>query len=223
MPLTAGLLRDALRSTRGVWIALLALVAVGTFWNIPARTGEPASCCPRPDRQSEAAGPLQTAVIAGRLLLGRTGRVPARQGRQAGAVRLLGRGEEHRRLREGRNRPDRPRRVGADRFRPQRDLVRDILRIYFSVAHDPTELDRQGPDVGTQYRSAIFYSDASQQRIAQGYISQLDKAHAFARPIVTRVDPLKGFYPAEAYHQDFLAHNPTYPYIVINDLPKIAN
>jgi len=99
----------------------------------------------------------------------------------------------------------------------------DILRIYFSVAHDPTELNRQGPDVGTQYRSAIFYGDASQQRIAQAYIDQLQKARAFARPIVTRVDPLKGFYPAEAYHQDFLVHNPTYPYIVINDLPKIAN
>ena len=108
-------------------------------------------------------------------------------------------------------------------FDPKEISYGDILRIYFSVAHDPTELDRQGPDVGTQYRSAIFYSDASQQRIAQAYISQLDKARAFARPIVTRVDPLKGFYPAEAYHQDFLAHNPTYPYIVINDLPKITN
>jgi peptide-methionine (S)-S-oxide reductase len=108
-------------------------------------------------------------------------------------------------------------------FDPKEISYGDILRIYFSVAHDPTELDRQGPDVGTQYRSAIFYSDASQQRIAKAYISQLDKAHTFARPIVTRVDPLKGFYPAEAYHQDFLAHNPNYPYIVVNDLPKIAN
>jgi peptide-methionine (S)-S-oxide reductase len=107
-------------------------------------------------------------------------------------------------------------------FDPRVISYGDILRIYFSVAHDPTELDRQGPDVGTQYRSAIFYGDARQQRIAEAYISQLEKAHAFRRPIVTRVDPLKGFYPAEAYHQDFLILNPSYPYIVINDLPKIA-
>jgi peptide-methionine (S)-S-oxide reductase len=109
------------------------------------------------------------------------------------------------------------------RFDPREISYGEILRIYFSVAHDPTELNRQGPDVGTQYRSAIFYADAQQKRIAEAYIAQLDKARAFRRPIVTRVDPLKGFYPAEAYHQDFLIRNPSYPYIVINDLPKIVN
>ena len=98
-----------------------------------------------------------------------------------------------------------------------------ILQIAFSVVHDPTQLNRQGPDVGTQYRSSIFYADDSQKRIAEAYISQLDAAHAFARPIVTRVDPLKGFYPAEGYHQDYLIHNPTQPYIEMYDLPKIAN
>jgi len=90
------------------------------------------------------------------------------------------------------------------------------------VAHDPTELNRQGPDEGTQYRSAIFFADATQQKIAQAYIAQLDGAHSFPQPIATRVDPLTGFFPAEAYHQDFLLHNPTYPYIVFNDLPKIG-
>jgi peptide-methionine (S)-S-oxide reductase len=99
----------------------------------------------------------------------------------------------------------------------------DILRVFFSVAHDPTELNRQGPDTGTQYRSEIFFADESQQKIALAYIAQLQQAHIFARPIVTRVDPLKGFYPAEGYHQDFLVRNPHYPYIVYNDLPKIAN
>jgi len=108
-------------------------------------------------------------------------------------------------------------------FDPKEISYGEILRIYFSVAHDPTELNRQGPDVGTQYRSAIFYAGAQQQRIAQAYIAQLEKAHAFRRQIVTRVDPLRGFYPAEAYHQDFLIRNPSYPYIAINDLPKIAN
>ena len=99
----------------------------------------------------------------------------------------------------------------------------EILRIFFSVAHDPTQLNRQGPDTGTQYRSAIFYGDASQQRIAQAYVAQLERAHVFKRPIVTRIDPLKAFYPAEAYHQDFLIRNPNYPYILINDAPKIAS
>jgi peptide-methionine (S)-S-oxide reductase len=99
----------------------------------------------------------------------------------------------------------------------------DILQIFFSVAHDPTELNRQGPDMGSQYRSEIFFADASQQKSALAYIAQLEQAHVFRAPIVTRVDPLKGFYPAEAYHQDFLVNNPRYPYIVFNDLPKIAN
>jgi peptide-methionine (S)-S-oxide reductase len=99
----------------------------------------------------------------------------------------------------------------------------DILQIFFSVAHDPTELNRQGPDTGTQYRSEIFFADETQQKTAQAYIAQLDQAHVFGHRIVTRVDPLKGFYPAEGYHQDFLVRNPRYPYIVYNDLPKIAN
>jgi peptide-methionine (S)-S-oxide reductase len=98
-----------------------------------------------------------------------------------------------------------------------------ILQIAFSVAHDPTQLNHQYPDVGSQYRSAIFYADDAQKRIAQAYIAQLDAAHAFAKPIVTRVDPLKGFYAAEDYHQDYLIHNPDQPYIATYDLPKIAN
>jgi peptide-methionine (S)-S-oxide reductase len=109
------------------------------------------------------------------------------------------------------------------RFDPAQISYGQILRIFFSVAHDPTELDRQGPDEGTQYRSAIFYADPSQQRIAQAYIAQLGQAGIFAGPIVTRVDPLKGFFAAEAYHQDFLIGHPNSPYIVINDLPKVAN
>jgi peptide-methionine (S)-S-oxide reductase len=99
----------------------------------------------------------------------------------------------------------------------------EILRVFFSVAHDPTQLNRQGPDEGTQYRSSIFFGDPTQQKIATAYIAQLDQAHVFARPVVTRVDALKGFYPAEGYHQDYLYHNPTQPYIVYNDLPKIEN
>ena len=99
----------------------------------------------------------------------------------------------------------------------------EILRVFFSVAHDPTQLNRQGPDEGTQYRSSIFYADPSQEKIARAYIAQLDRAHVFHKLIVTRVDPLRGFYAAEGYHQDYLVHNPHEPYIVFNDLPKIGN
>lgn len=99
----------------------------------------------------------------------------------------------------------------------------ELLQIYFSVAHDPTLLNRQGPDSGTQYRSAVFYANVAQKKVAQAYIDQLNAGHAFAKPIVTRLDPLQAFYPAEDYHQDFLIHNPNYPYIVFNDKPKIEN
>ncbi len=96
-----------------------------------------------------------------------------------------------------------------------------LLQIFFSVAHDPTELNRQGPDVGSQYRSAIFYVDAAQKETALLYIDQLNKAKVFGRPILTQVVPLEHFYAAEAYHQNFLARHPYYPYIVFNDLPKL--
>jgi len=108
-------------------------------------------------------------------------------------------------------------------FDPKELSYGEVLQIYFSVAHDPTQLNRQGPDTGTQYRSNIFYSDESQKNIAQAYIAQLARTKAFGREIVTRVDPLKGFYRAEDYHQDFLINNPHYPYIVFNDLPKIEH
>jgi peptide-methionine (S)-S-oxide reductase len=97
-----------------------------------------------------------------------------------------------------------------------------VLQIFFSVALDPTEVDRQGPDDGTQYRSEVWVSDAEQAHVAQAYIAQLNGAHVFRGPIATRVDKLPGFYPAEAYHQDFLENNPNYPYIVVNDMPKVS-
>ena len=107
-------------------------------------------------------------------------------------------------------------------YDPSRISYGQLLRVFFSVAHDPTELNRQGPDTGTQYRSAIFYTNADQKRVADAYIAQLQKDKAFPRPIVTQVVPLKAFYDAEAYHQNYLDHHPNQPYIVINDLPKIA-
>jgi peptide-methionine (S)-S-oxide reductase len=96
-----------------------------------------------------------------------------------------------------------------------------LLQVFFAVAHDPTQLNRQGPDSGTQYRSAIFFSNDEQKRVAEAYIRQLNEARVFSHPIVTQVAPLAGFYAAEAYHQHFIDHNPDYPYVVYNDLPKL--
>jgi peptide-methionine (S)-S-oxide reductase len=106
-------------------------------------------------------------------------------------------------------------------YDPSQVSYGDLLKVFFYAAHDPTELNQQGPDSGTQYRSAIFFTNAEQKKIADDYIAQLDHAKTFPEPIVTQVVPLKGFYPAEAYHQNYLERHPDNPYIVINDLPKL--
>ncbi len=108
-------------------------------------------------------------------------------------------------------------------FDPSQISYGQLLKVFFSVAHAPTELNRQGPDVGTQYRSAIFYTSEEQKRIAQAYVQQLDAAKVFTGPIVTQIVPLDAFYPAEEYHQDYMDQHPENMYIVINDLPKVEN
>jgi peptide-methionine (S)-S-oxide reductase len=108
-------------------------------------------------------------------------------------------------------------------YDPKQISYGKILQIYFSVAHNPTELNYQGPDSGPSYRSAIFYANDEQKRIAEAYIVQLNQAHVYRQPIVTKLEAFTGFYPAEDYHQDFLVLHPTYPYIVFNDLPKVEN
>jgi peptide-methionine (S)-S-oxide reductase len=105
-------------------------------------------------------------------------------------------------------------------FDPKRVSYADLLKVFFTV-HDPTELDRQGPDEGTQYRSVVWYTSDAQRLAAEGYVRQLTAAKVFSRPIVTQISPLKGFYVAEGYHQDYFVHNPDAPYIVINDKPKV--
>jgi peptide-methionine (S)-S-oxide reductase len=108
-------------------------------------------------------------------------------------------------------------------YDPSQITYGELLRIFFSVAHDPTQLNRQGPDEGTQYRSSIFYTTDEQKHIAEAYIAQLDQAKVFPRPIVTKVVPLEAFYSAEAYHQNYAALHPNQPYIVFNDAPKVAH
>ena len=211
-------------TAKPIALAMLVLAAVATFWNTPGRSGEAAVMLPAPALDNpKVAGPLQTAVLAGGCFWGVQGVYQYTKGVKqvlsgySGGDRSTA---EYEKVGTGTTGHAESVQIVFD---PKEISYGEILRIYFSVAHDPTQLDRQGPDVGTQYRSAIFYADAQQKRIAESYVAQLGRAHVFSKPIVTRIDPLKGFYPAEAYHQDFLILNPSYPYIVINDLPKIAN
>jgi len=202
--------------------ATLALVACGWACRVAADAIDKAIPPPAEDiPAAEATGP-QTAVVAGGCFWGLQGMFEHVQGVTKVVAGYSGGSRETARYEM----------VGTERtghaesveitFDPQRITYGQLLRLYFSVAHDPTELNRQGPDSGPSYRSEIFYSSPAQERVARAYVAQLDNAKIFSRPIVTRIEPLKGFYPAESYHQDFLIHNPTDPYIVRNDLPKIA-
>jgi peptide-methionine (S)-S-oxide reductase len=169
-----------------------------------------------------AAGALQSAVLAGGCFWGVQGVFEHLKGVQRVLSGYSGgqAGTAHYEM-VGRGRTGHAESVQIT-FDPKQVSYGQILQVFFAVAHDPTQLDRQDPDVGPQYRSAIFYADDSQKRIAQAYIAQLERSKVFAAPIVTRLQPLTGFYAAEGYHQDFLLTNPYDPYIVQNDLPKIA-
>jgi peptide-methionine (S)-S-oxide reductase len=205
-------------------VILALLLAVAVAAPLPAIAAESAVVIPAPAVDDpKAAGPLQTAVLAGGCFWGVQGVYEHVRGvRQvlsgyAGGDKATAEYEVVSRGRTGHAESV------EIHFDPKELSYGEILRIFFSVVHDPTQLNRQGPDSGTQYRSNIFYASESQKTIAQAYIAQLDRAKLFGRAIVTRVDPLKAFYPAEDYHQDFLQRNPGHPYIVINDLPKIDN
>ena len=214
-------------STINRWgmVAAVALAA-GLGVGVPAAASAAEAAVPIPPPavdNPKMSGPTQTAVIAGGCFWGVQGVYQHVRGVQqvlsgySGGTRETA---DYEAVSRGATRHAESVEI---RFDPQQVSYGEILQIYFSVVHDPTQLDRQGPDVGPQYRSSIFYGDDTQKRIAESYIAQLEKAKIFGRAIVTRVDPLGGFYPAEAYHQDFLIRNPTYPYIVVHDLPKLEN
>ena len=208
-----------------MWIVIASLLLAALIGApLPAIAAEPAVVIPAPALDDpRAAGPLQTAVLAGGCFWGVQGVYEHVRGVKQVLSGYSGGSKataEYEVVSRGRTGHAESVQI---RFDPKEISFGEILRIYFSVVHDPTQLDQQGPDSGPQYRSNIFYASSAQRKIAQAYIVQLDQAKVFERPIVTRVDPLKAFYPAEEYHQDFLQHNPNHPYIVINDLPKIDN
>jgi len=209
-------------------LAAAALAVAGlaaALWALPGHTAERATAVPAPavDVPAETGEATQTAVLAGGCFWGVQavfqhvkGVTRAVSGYSGGAKETA-----HYEM------------VSSDTtghaesveitFDPRQISYGRILQIYFSVAHDPTQFNRQGPDVGTQYRSAIFFADAEQQRVAQAYVAQLNKASVFKRSLVTQVTKLNAFYPAEAYHQDYATIHPNNPYIVFNDAPKVED
>jgi peptide-methionine (S)-S-oxide reductase len=206
-------------------MALTAAAAIGALlWHSPMLAAEaPVVIAPPAIDNPKAPGPAQTAVLSGGCFWGVQGVFQHVRGVERVVAGYAG-GEkataQYETVSSGNTGHAESVKITFD---PALISYGQILQIAFSVVHDPTQLNRQGPDVGTQYRSAIFYDDDNQKHIAQAYIAQLDQSHAFPRPIVTRVDALRGFYPAEDYHQDYLIHNPTQPYIALYDIPKIEN
>jgi len=203
-------------------VAALALAACGLACQVGAESVNKVIPAPLLDTPAAEATGLQTAVLAGGCFWGLQGMFEHVQGVTKVVAGYSGGTAEtaHYEM------------VGTERtghaesveitFDPKRVSFGRLLQLYFSVAHDPTQLNRQGPDSGPSYRSEIFFTSPTQERIARAYMAQLSQAGVFRSPIVTRIEPMHGFYPAEGYHQDFLIHNPNHGYIVRNDLPKIA-
>jgi peptide-methionine (S)-S-oxide reductase len=202
--------------------AAFAIIVAGIALNHPALAAEAMHLVPPPAaEESPAPADSEVAVLAGGCFWGVQGVFQHVDGVTEAVSGYAGGEAEtaHYRM-VGTNRTGHAESVRVT-FDPNRISYGQILQIYFSVAHDPTELNRQGPDVGTQYRSTIFPTSEAQAKVAQAYIEQLDQAHVFKKKIATTIEPDRTFYPAEDYHQNFLTRNPFHPYIIVNDLPKI--
>ncbi len=203
--------------------ALMAAPILAFVWLAPAASKEEAVVIPPPALDEAGGDGLETAVFAGGCFWGVEGVFQQVKGVENAVSGYSGGAEDtaqYQTIGSGRTGHAEAVEITYD---PKQVTYGQLLQVYFSVAHDPTQLNRQGPDTGTQYRSAIFAADDEQMRIADAYIAQLDEAGVYGEPIVTATDDLTAFYPAEAYHQDFMATNPNHPYIVINDLPKVEN
>jgi peptide-methionine (S)-S-oxide reductase len=202
---------------------LFLLPFIGLLWAAPATAAEPAFSLPNPAVDQQSASGDQVAVLAGGCFWGvqavfqHTKGVKQAVSGYAGGMKANPTYEE---VSSGRTGHAEAVQVTFD---PREISYGQILKIFFSVAHNPTQLNRQGPDTGTQYRSAIFTTNDDQKRVAAAYVVQLGGTGIFKAPIVTKIDPLAGFYAAEAYHQDYAIKHPTQPYIFINDLPKVEN
>jgi peptide-methionine (S)-S-oxide reductase len=201
--------------------AAVGALAIAAFATAPSRAAEDAVIIPAPTADAQPAGGIETAVIAGGCFWGvqgvfqhTAGVVNAVSGYAGGAKATA----DYNMVSSGTTGHAESVEIKYD---PKKISYGKILQIFFSVAHDPTQLNRQGPDSGTQYRSAIFTTSDQQKKVAEAYIAQLNAANVYKKPIVTKVGPLEAFFPAEAYHQDYLTLHPTQPYIAYNDIPKV--
>src|ERR1700690_2097246 len=215
-----------MKMNRSFWVALIVLVAVLILFATTRRNATSAATMlpdPRTDETLTAKSGQETVVFAGGCFWGVPpvfehvkGVTSTAAGYSGGTVKNPG----YEDVSSGETGHAESVEIVYD---PSKITFGTLLKVFFSVVHDPTQLNRQGPDSGTQYRSAIFFANSEQQRIAQAYVSQLDQAKVFSQPIVTQILPLTAFYRAEDYHQDYAAHHPENPYIQICDLPKLKN
>ena len=203
--------------------AALSALAITAFVAAPSRAAEDAVVIPPPAMDAQASDGIQTAVIAGGCFWGVQGVFQHTAGVVNAVSGYAGGGKataDYNAVSTGTTGHAESVQIKYD---PKKISYGKILQIFFSVAHDPTQLNPQGPDSGTQYRSAIFTTSDEQKKVADAYIAQLNSAKVYKKPIVTKVGPLEGFFPAEAYHQDYLTLHPNQPYIAFNDIPKVEN
>ena len=203
--------------------AALGALAISAVAIAPSLAAEDAVVIPAPAMDAKAADGIQTVVVAGGCFWGVQGVFQ----HTAGVVNAVSGYAGGSKMTADYNMVSSGTTGHAEsveiKYDPKKISYGKILQIFFSVAHDPTQLNRQGPDSGTQYRSAIFTTSDEQQKVTDAYIAQLNAAKVYKKPIVTKVGPLEGFYPAEAYHQDYLTLHPSQPYIAYNDIPKVEN
>jgi peptide-methionine (S)-S-oxide reductase len=203
--------------------AAIGALAISALEVVPSLAAEDAVIIPAPAVDVQAASGIQTAVLAGGCFWGVQGVFQ----HTAGVVNAVSGYAGGNKATADYNMVSSGTTGHAEsvevKYDPKKISYGKILQIFFSVVHDPTQLNRQGPDSGTQYRSAIFTTNEEQKKIADAYIAQLNAAKVYRKPIVTKVGPLEGFFPAEAYHQDYLTLHPNQPYIAYNDLPKVEN
>ena len=206
-----------------LYAAAIGALAITAFVVAPSLAAEDAVIIPAPAADVKAADGLQSVVVAGGCFWGvqgvfqhTAGIVNAVSGYAGGARNTA----DYSAVSTGTTGHAESVEIKYD---PKKISYGKILQIFFSVAHDPTQLNRQGPDSGTQYRSAIFTTSDEQKKVTDAYIAQLNAAKVYKKPIVTQVGPLQGFFPAEAYHQDYLTLHPNQPYIAYNDIPKVEN
>ena len=203
--------------SKKLWASLFVILSVGCAFNLTAANVPP----PAQDLPSPGSGKVATAVLSGGCFWG----VEAVFERLKGVIAVVagyagGKAADAHYERVGTGRTGHAESVQIT-YDPSQISYGKLLQVFFAVVHDPTELDRQGPDVGSQYRSVIFYANDAQKKVAQAYISQIEKARVFHDPIVTQVSLLPGFFPAEENHQHFIQRNPDNPYVVSNDVPKL--